>query len=302
VNWTEPTDAPTNAAWASVASSADGSQLAAVVNGGGLYISADSGVTWTELTAAPTNATWASVASSSDGSHLVAAVASGGIFTTPNLIASGVAGTSAIWQYLGNGQWGAVRQGLNATNLSGTIPLANLPKTVVTNNGTGVTLSGRFAGSGAGLTNLAATNLTGTFADARLSTNVALLSAPQAFTGANRFAGAVTLTNAANTVAGVFAGNGTGLTNLAATNLTGTVADARLSTNVAQLSANQALPRREPLCRRGGVDQCRQHAGRHPQRQRRRVDQSQRRRHQRRDHHQPPDWRTHVLHHQRHHH
>jgi hypothetical protein len=152
-----------------------------------------------------------------------------------------VAGTSAIWQYLGNGQWGAVRQGLNATNLSGTIPLANLPKTVVTNNGTGVTLSGRFAGSGAGLTNLAATNLTGTFADARLSTNVALLSAPQAFTGANRFAGAVTLTNAANTVAGVFAGNGTGLTNLAATNLTGTVADARLSTNVAQLSANQAF-------------------------------------------------------------
>lgn len=42
----------------------------------------------------------------------------------------------------------------------------------ITNNQTGVTLSGTFNGNGAGMTNLAATNLVGTLPDARLSTNV----------------------------------------------------------------------------------------------------------------------------------
>ena len=131
---------------------------------------------------------------------------------------------------------------LNAAQLvAGPVPLGQLPGAVVTNNAPGVTLAGVFSGNGAGLTNLAATNLTGTVADARLSTNVAQLSANQAFTGANRFAGVGVLTNAANTLAGTFSGNGGGLTNLNASNLAGTVADARLSTNVTLLSAPQTF-------------------------------------------------------------
>ncbi len=112
-----------------------------------------------------------------------------------------------------------------------------------------------FVGDGSGLTNLDAAHLTGTLPDARLSTNVALLNANQTFTGSNRFAGVLTLTNAANTIAGTFTGsnrfagvvtmtnvantfagtftgNAAGLTNLDATDLTGTVPDARLSANV----------------------------------------------------------------------
>lgn len=54
----------------------------------------------------------------------------------------------------------------------------------------------------------------GTLSDARLSANVALLSGANVFTAANRFSSAVTLTNAANQLAGTFIGNGSGLTNL----------------------------------------------------------------------------------------
>jgi hypothetical protein len=56
--------------WYSVASSADGTKLVAVVNPGSIYTSADSGATWT-LTVAPSNA-WTSVASSADGESLLA--------------------------------------------------------------------------------------------------------------------------------------------------------------------------------------------------------------------------------------
>lgn len=73
-----------------------------------------------------------------------------------------------------------------------------------------------------------ATNLNaGTLADARLTANVPRLNAASTFTGA------VTMTNAANQ----FAGSGTGLVGLNATNLTtGTVADALLSSNIARLN------------------------------------------------------------------
>jgi autotransporter-associated beta strand protein len=51
-----------------------------------------------------------------------------------------------------------------------------------------------FSGSGASLTALSATNLsTGTVADARLSTNVVLLSGTQTLTGAKTFSGGITL-------------------------------------------------------------------------------------------------------------
>ncbi len=75
-------------------------------------------------------------------------------------------------QFIGNGSG---LTSLNAANLTGTVPLAQLPGNLVTNGQTGVTLGGRFSGNGGGLTNLNAANLTGTLADARLSANVSLL-------------------------------------------------------------------------------------------------------------------------------
>ncbi len=55
----------------------------------------------------------------------------------------------------------------------------------------------QFAGGGAGLTDLSANNIaSGTLNDARLSSNVALLNASQAFTGANTFSTAPTFTAA----------------------------------------------------------------------------------------------------------
>jgi hypothetical protein len=77
------------------------------------------------------------------------------------------------------------------------------------------TITADFNGNGANLTNLNASAVAaGTLADARLSSNVALLDTDQTFIGTNTFSGRVQMTNAANTVAGTFTGDGAGLTNL----------------------------------------------------------------------------------------
>ncbi len=131
---------------------------------------------------------------------------------------------------------------LQATNLTGTISDARLSANVALRNGNqtfsgGNVFSGTvtatnpanvFAGNGYGLTNVAGTNLVGTIPDARLSTNVPLRNISQTFSGANIFSGSITATNPAN----IFAGNGYGLTNIAGTNLVGTIPDVRLSANV----------------------------------------------------------------------
>ncbi len=89
-----------------------------------------------------------------------------------------------------------------ATNISGTIPLGQLPGAIVTNNATGVTLTGTFSGNASGLTNLNASQLT--------SGPVPLAQLPSA----------VVLNNATGvTLTGTFYGNGIALTNIAATNL-----------------------------------------------------------------------------------
>jgi hypothetical protein len=101
------------------------------------------------------------------------------------------------------------------SSISGTIPLAQLPQGLLTNNATAITLSGNlfgnfggtFFGNGGGLTNLSASQLTsGTLADARLSGNVALLNGNQTFTGSNTF-----VTGNFNCA---FAGNSTAVTNV----------------------------------------------------------------------------------------
>ena len=76
---------------------------------------------------------------------------------------------------------GNVTGSLPASQLTGTIPLAQLPSVVVTNGGN---ITGTFSGDGSGLTGLAAANLTGTVADARLSANVARLNVPNTATQA----------------------------------------------------------------------------------------------------------------------
>ncbi len=102
-----------------------------------------------------------------------------------------------------------------AANIVGALTLAQLPAADVTNGATGLALAGAFTGDGSGLTNLNATGLaSGTVADARLSTNVALLNGTNVFAGTNRFSGVVLALNSSNQFTGTFAGNGGGLTNV----------------------------------------------------------------------------------------
>ena len=67
--------------WTSITSSSDGTKLAAVVNGGYIYTSTDSGATWTQRTASGSRY-WYSITSSSDGTKLAAVVDSGYIYTS----------------------------------------------------------------------------------------------------------------------------------------------------------------------------------------------------------------------------
>ncbi len=137
-----------------------------------------------------------------------------------------------------------------ASQLTGPLPSAQLAGTYsgtvnfsnATNSFAG-SFTGTFAGNGAALTNLNGTNLTsGTVADARLSTNVALLDHNQTFTGNHGFAGVNNFSNAANTFAGTFSGNGAALTTLNGSEVTfGTMADARLTANVALLDHDQTF-------------------------------------------------------------
>jgi hypothetical protein len=107
---------------------------------------------------------------------------------------------------------------LSATQLVGTLPSAQVSGTysgpVNFVNGTN-SFSGTFSGNGPTLSNLNASQLiAGTVADARLSTNVALLNHNQVFSGSNLFTGANLFPNASNSFSGAFSGNGPTLSNL----------------------------------------------------------------------------------------
>ncbi|MFY7894901.1 MAG: hypothetical protein ACOVP8_01615, partial [Phycisphaerales bacterium] len=80
--------------------------------------------------------------------------------------------------------------------------------------------------------------LTGTVPDTALSSNIPLRTGDQTFSGSNTFTGANVFSNASNS----YVGNGAGLTGLNASNMaSGTVADGRLSANVALRGANQTF-------------------------------------------------------------
>jgi len=67
--------------WASIASSGDGTKLAAVIDNGTIYTSTDSGATWTERTKG-TNRQWRFITSSSDGTRLAAVAHDDHIYTS----------------------------------------------------------------------------------------------------------------------------------------------------------------------------------------------------------------------------
>lgn len=113
--------------WRGVASSADGSKLVAVVNGGNIYTSTDFGLNWT---ARATSETWWAVASSADGVKLTAVTfggqiytsADGGITWTPHesnrlwsSIASSADGTMLVTVVYGGGIYASTDSGATWT-------------------------------------------------------------------------------------------------------------------------------------------------------------------------------------------
>jgi photosystem II stability/assembly factor-like uncharacterized protein len=93
--------------WRSVASSADGTKLAAVAQGGQIYTSTDSGATWT---ARESGRNWFSVVSSADGAKLAAVVANGQIYTSTDSGATWTARESSK-------QWYSIASSADGTKL-----------------------------------------------------------------------------------------------------------------------------------------------------------------------------------------
>ena len=95
---------------------------------------------------------------------------------------------------------------LSATQLSGTLPSAQIMGSYfgsVNFTNPADTFTGTYFGNGSNLTSLNGSQITaGTVADARLTTNVALLNGNQTFTGLNTFSGV------SNSFTGSFFGNG----------------------------------------------------------------------------------------------
>ena len=79
--WTEDTSVGSTKSWQSIASSSDGTKLAAFVQYGNIWTSADSGANWTEDTSVGSTKNWLSITSSSDGTKLATTVWGGNIWT-----------------------------------------------------------------------------------------------------------------------------------------------------------------------------------------------------------------------------
>lgn len=106
VVWTRASVSPTGR-WTGVASSADGTKLVAVVNGGSIYTSSNSGADWVPR-GTPQN--WQSVASSADGTKLVAVVNGCSIYSSSN--------SGADWVRRGTPQsWRSVASSADGTKL-----------------------------------------------------------------------------------------------------------------------------------------------------------------------------------------
>jgi hypothetical protein len=142
-----------NESWSSIATSSDGTKLAAVVEGGGIYTSVNSGIKWTQQIPAPYEV-WSSIASSSDGTHLAAVDDFGDIYTSINFgtnwtlqtnvlaaqeeggftaIVSSSDGTMLALVFNGGGIYTSSNSGTNWTQQSGTsLPFSSSATTIGT--------------------------------------------------------------------------------------------------------------------------------------------------------------------------
>jgi photosystem II stability/assembly factor-like uncharacterized protein len=99
--------------WLCIASSSDGTRLAAGVGDGYLYTSTNGGATWTERTSAGSRH-WQSIASSSDGTRLAAVPGGGGyVYTSTDSGATWTERTSA-----GNRNWRSIVSSSDGTRLA----------------------------------------------------------------------------------------------------------------------------------------------------------------------------------------
>jgi hypothetical protein len=170
-------------------------------------------------------------------SSLTGTISSGQL--PPGTVMNGNSGVTLTGNFSGNGSG---LTGVNAATFSGTISsLGQLPNTVVFNGENNVSLnngtfSGFFNGNGAGLNSLNAGNLTGTLPAGIIGAvpagSLTGTVPPGALSGS--YPNAVTLSNPGNTISG----NGGGLTNLTAANLTGVVPLANLPGNVFTIFTN----------------------------------------------------------------
>ena len=101
-----------NRLWFGIASSSDGTKLAASVQSGQIFTSVDSGVTWT---ARDSNRAWRSIASSSDGTKLAVVVLSGQIFTSVD------SGVTWVEQASGTRDWSGIASSSDGTKLAATV-------------------------------------------------------------------------------------------------------------------------------------------------------------------------------------
>lgn len=135
--WIQSTNAP-DLEWWSVASSADGTRLAAVAYGAGIYTSTNAGLTWISNSAPKED--WYCVASSADGTKLAAGIdlalsTGGGIFTNAGVTWMA---TSAPNRYE---PWNALAASTNGNNFvaSGSVVGNPIEHVVYTSNNSGYT-------------------------------------------------------------------------------------------------------------------------------------------------------------------
>ena len=111
VEWTKR-DAAGSRNWSAVASSADGTKLAAAAWGGAIHTSSDAGATWTERTNAGTR-NWVDIASSADGMKLAAIYDWGGYMST-----SDDGGASWVMRgFSGSPNWTSIASSADGTKL-----------------------------------------------------------------------------------------------------------------------------------------------------------------------------------------
>jgi photosystem II stability/assembly factor-like uncharacterized protein len=117
------TGAPANVTWSSVCSSADGAKLAAGANGG-IYTSADSGITWIAHTQGLDNYFITPIASSADGTKLTA-VANFQIYPVGGgnsgyIFVSRDSGVSWVQAPLPDSEWHSIASSADGSRLFGT--------------------------------------------------------------------------------------------------------------------------------------------------------------------------------------